>query len=57
MKATKQQWAEMFHNSEAHAQGMVALREMLELRRQENEQPSGLFSFARAAWRWFEINP
>ena len=55
--ASKQQWAEVLRNYEAIAQGMVTLRETLELRRQENEQPSGLFSFARAAWRWFEINP
>ncbi|MBV9294534.1 MAG: hypothetical protein JO145_03100 [Acidobacteriaceae bacterium] len=55
--ATKLQWVEVFRNYEASARGMVALRETLELRREENEQPTGLFSFARAAWRWFEINP
>ena len=47
MKATKQQWAEVFRNYEAIAQGMVAL----------HRQPSGLFSFTRLALRWFELNP
>ena len=55
--ATKQQWAEMFRQYEALAVGLVALREMLELRRRNNEQPIGSFVFAGEVLRWFDANP
>ena len=55
--ATKQQWAEVFRNHEVRAQAMIVLHGRLELLRQNNEQPTGLFSFARQAVRWFELNP
>ncbi|MBV9182560.1 MAG: hypothetical protein JO356_14710 [Acidobacteria bacterium] len=55
--ATKQQWTEVFRNYEALARGMVVLREMLELRRQNNEQPTGSFVFACEVLRWFDANP
>ena len=55
--ATKREWAEVFQSYEALVQSLVVLREILELRRQNNEQPTGAFVFACEVLRWFELNP